>query len=186
MIKPWKILESRQTYKDDFLSVRTDVCQREDGHVVPAYHVLEFTDWATIIPITDEGNIVLVREYRHAGEIVLLGVPGGVLDPGESDPEIAARRELREETGYMARELIPVGTCYPNPATQNNQLHYFLATGCQKTDAQSLDANEKIEVVEMPYKDFLEYEAFETQHGLHAAALFYTERYFGKHPEKRP
>ena len=80
MIKPWKILESRQTFKDKFLSVRTDRCQREDGHVVPAYHVLEFTDWATIIPITDEGNIVLIREYRHAGEIVLLGVPGGVLD----------------------------------------------------------------------------------------------------------
>ena len=186
MIKPWKILESRQTFKDKFLSLRTDRCQREDGHVVPAYHVLEFTDWATIIPITDEGNIVLIREYRHAGEIVLLGVPGGVLDPGETDAEMAARRELREETGYSAGEMIPVGSCYPNPAIQDNQIHYFLATGCQKTHAQSLDPNEEIEVVEMRYEEFLAYESLDAQHGLHAAALFYTERYFGKHPEKRP
>ena len=186
MIKPWKILESRQTFKDKFLSLRTDRCQREDGHVVPAYHVLEFTDWATIIPITDEGNIVLIREYRHAGEIVLLGVPGGVLDPGETDAEMAARRELREETGYSAEEMIPVGSCYPNPAIQDNQIHYFLATGCQKTHVQSLDQNEEIEVVEMRYEEFLAYESLDAQHGLHAAALFYTERYFGKHPEKRP
>ena len=156
MIKPWKILSSRKTFKDPFLSVRTDRCQRHDGHIVPNYHVLEFTDWATIVPVTDEGNIVLIREYRHAGQVVLLGVPGGVLDPGETDPETAARRELREETG------------------------------CRKTDVQALDPNEEIEVVEMPYEDFLAYETLDTQHALHAAALFYTERYFGKHPEKRP
>ena len=186
MIKPWKILSSRKTFKDPFLSVRTDRCQRHDGHIVPNYHVLEFTDWATIVPVTDEGNIVLIREYRHAGQVVLLGVPGGVLDPGETDPETAARRELREETGYTAREMIPVGSCFPNPAIQNNHLHYFLATGCRKTDVQALDPNEEIEVVEMPYKDFLAYDTLDTQHALHAAALFYTERYFGKHPEKRP
>ncbi|KCZ51786.1 NUDIX hydrolase [Hyphomonas pacifica] len=186
MIKPWKILESRQTFKDKFLSVRTDKCEREDGHIVPAYHVLEFTDWATIIPITDEGNVVLIREYRHAGEIVLLGVPGGVMDPDESDPEGAAVRELREETGYTAREMLPVGTCYPNPAVQDNQLHYFLALGCTLTHEQSLDPNEEIEVVEMPYEDFLAYENLAAQHALHAAALLYTERYFGKHPHLRP
>ena len=186
MIKPWKIVESRQTYRDKFLSVRTDVCQREDGHIVPAYHVLEFTDWATIIPITDEGNIVLIREYRHAGQIVLVGLPGGVMDPGETDAEAAANRELREETGYTARSMIPVGSCYPNPAVQDNQVHYYLATGCRKTHVQTLDPNEEIEVIEMPYRDFLNYEAREGQHALHAAALFYTERYFGKHPGNRP
>ncbi|WP_370172027.1 MULTISPECIES: NUDIX hydrolase [Hyphomonas] len=186
MIKPWSILESRQTFKDRFLSVRTDVCQRDDGHIIDQYHVLEFTDWATIIPITDSGNIVLIREYRHAGEVVLLGLPGGVMDAGETDPKIAAQRELREETGYSARDFVPVGTCHPNPAVQNNRLHFFLATGCRKTDVQSLDPNEEIEVLEMPYQEFLSYEKFDAQHAHHAAALFYTERYFGKHPEKRP
>jgi ADP-ribose diphosphatase len=186
MIKPWKILSSQQTFKDKFLSVRTDVCEREDGHIVGAYHVLEFTDWATIIPVTDAGNVVLIREYRHAGGVVLLGLPGGVMDPGETDPEMAARRELREETGYSARDMIPVGKCFPNPAIQDNQLNYFLATGCTRTHEQSLDPNEEIEVIEMPYDAFLAYENLPAQHSHHAAALFYTERYFGKHPKKRP
>lgn len=185
-IKPWKIIESRQTFKDKFMSLRMDRCEREDGHVVLAYHVLEFTDWVTLIPVTDDGNVVLIREYRHAGDVVLLGVPGGVMDPGETDAEAAGRRELQEETGYTAREMIPIGSCFPNPAIQDNQIHYYLATGCTKTHAQSLDPNEEIEVLEMPYADFLAYEGLDAQHALHAAALFYTERFFSKHPDKRP
>lgn len=186
MIHAWKILESRQTFRDDFLSLRTDKCVREDGHVVPTYHVLEFTDWVTVIPVTDEGNIVLIREYRHAGGVVLTGLPGGVSDPGEADWAAVGRRELREETGYEAREMIPVGVCYPNPAVQDNLLHYYLALGCTPTSEQSLDPNEEIEVLEMPYEEFLDYGDFAAQHALHAAALFYTERYFGKHPHLRP
>ena len=185
-IKPWTTLSSKQVMRDQFMSLRTDRCEREDGHIVPAYHVVELTDWVTIIPLTSAGNIVLIREYRHAGGVVLTGIPGGVSDLGESDWEAVGRRELREETGYTAREMIPVGTCYPNPATQNNRLHYFLALGCEKTDAQSLDPNEEIEVLEMPYQEFLAYEDLEVQHGLHAAALFYSERFFSKHPDKRP
>lgn len=186
MIRPWTILESRQTFKDSFLSLRTDRCQREDGHIVPTYHVLEFTEWTTIIPLTSEGNIVLIREYRHAGGVVLTGLPGGVSDPGETDWAAVARRELQEETGYTAGEFIHVGACYPNPATQNNLLHYYLALDCQRTHDQSLDPNEEIEVLEMPYKEFLEYENFDVQHGLHAAGLFYAERWFMKNEHKRP
>ena len=99
-MKPWKILSSVQTFKDRFLSLRTDKCEREDGHIVPAYHVLEFTDWVTVIPITDEGEIVLVREYRHAAGKVMLGLPGGIMDDGETSVQDAGAREQREETGY--------------------------------------------------------------------------------------
>ena len=78
------------------------------------------------------------------------------------------------------------GTCYPNPADQDNEIHFYLALGCTPTAKQSLDPNEEIEVFEMPYADFLAYEDFDEQHGLHAAGLFYLERYFMKHPELRP
>lgn len=186
MIKPWKILESKQTFRDQFLGVRTDRCVREDGHIVPTYHVIQQTPWVTIIPVTDAGNLVLVREYRHAAEKVMIGFPGGVSDPGETDWEQVARRELAEETGYQARAYHPIGSCYPNPAIQDNELHFYLALGCQRAVGQALDPNEEIEVLEMPYANFLAYETLEVQHALHATGLFYAERYFAKHPALRP
>lgn len=185
-ITPWTILSSRQVMKDSFMGLRTDRCQRADGHIVDAYHVTELTDWVTVIPVTDAGNIVLVREYRHAAQVVMVGLPGGVSDPGETDWADVGARELREETGYVAREMVWVGTCHPNPATQNNKLHYYLALGCTRDTQQDLDPNEDIEVLEMPYPEFLDYGHLEVQHALHAAALFYAERYFLKHPELRP
>ncbi len=186
MIKPWTTLKSRKRLKDKFLHLRTDKCRRADGHIVPTYHVLEFTDWVTVIPLTDAGEIILVREYRHAAGKVMIGLPGGVSDPGESDWAAVGARELREETGYVPREMIHVGACHPNPATQNNTLHYFLALGCAPSSTQKLDPNEEIEVLTMPYAEFLNYEALEVQHGLHAAGLFYAERYFSKQPAMRP
>lgn len=186
MIKPWKILESTQTFRDQYLGVRTDRCVRADGHVVETYHVIEQTPWVTIIPVTDASNVVLVREYRHAAQTILTAFPGGVSDPGETDREAVGRRELLEETGYEAREMRLIGQCYPNPATQDNELFYYLALGCTPTAQQSLDPNEEIEVLEMPYSEFLAYEGFNAQHALHAAALFYAERYFTKHPNLRP
>lgn len=186
MIKPWKILESRQTFRDQYLGVRTDRCVRDDGHIVPTYHVIQQTPWVTILPLTDAGNIVLVREYRHAAEKVMIGLPGGVSDPGETDWAEVAARELSEETGYRARAYHLIGTCYPNPATQDNELHFYLALGCQLDAKQALDPNEEIEVLEMPYDEFLAYEHMEVQHALHATGLFYAERYFTKNPSLRP
>ena len=186
MIKPWTILSSTDVFSDEYLTLRTDQCARADGHIVPAYHVIEQTDWATIIPLTDAGNIVLIREYRHAAQQVVVGLPGGVSDPGETDWQAVAERELREETGYIAQELICVGSCYPNPAVQDNLLHYFVAFGCRPGAGQALDPNEEIEVLEMPYSEFLDYGRFDIQHGLHAAGLFYAEQYFRANPTRRP
>lgn len=185
-IKPWKILSSKQVLKDRFMGLRTDRCERADGHIIEDYHVTELAEWVTVIPVTDAGNVVLVREYRHAAQVVMVGLPGGASDPGETDWAAVGARELREETGYVAREMIHVGSCHPNPATQDNTLHYYLALGCTPGASQDLDPNEEIEVLEMPYAEFLDYGALEVQHALHAAALFYAERHFVKHPELRP
>lgn len=185
-IKPWTILSSKQVMKDGFMGLRTDRCQREDGHIVEAYHVTELSEWVTVIPVTESGNIVLVREYRHAAQVVLTSLPGGVADPGESDWAEVGARELREETGYAAREMVWVGTCHPNPATQDNRIHYYLALGCTPGTDQDLDPNEEIEVREIPYSEFHDYGSLDVQHALHAAGLFYAERYFLKHPDRRP
>lgn len=185
-IKPWTILSSKQVLRDSFMGLRTDRCQREDGHIVEAYHVTELTDWVTVIPVTTAGNVVLVREYRHAAQVVMVGLPGGVSDPHEKNWADVGARELREETGYVPGEMVWVGTCYPNPATQNNKMHFYLALGCTQDTGQELDPNEDIEVLEMPYREFLDYGQLDVQHALHAAGLFYAERHFLKHPHHRP
>ena len=186
MIKPWKILSSQTVIEDQYIKLRSDRCQRADGHIVPTYHVVEFTEWVTLVPLTAAGEIVLVNEYRHAAQKMLLGLPGGMMDLGETDKMDAAARELREETGYQCEQLIHIGSCYPNPAVQNNQIHLYLGLDARLSEAQTLDPNEEIEVVRMPSSEFLAYEALPVQHAIHAAALFYVERYFSKHPEHRP
>jgi 8-oxo-dGTP pyrophosphatase MutT (NUDIX family) len=83
-------------------------------------------EWANIIPITPAGEVVMVRQYRHGANRITLETPGGLVDPGETPAEAAAR-EMLEETGYQAREIISLGGINPNPAIFSNRLHAFLA-----------------------------------------------------------
>lgn len=186
MIKPWKVLSSETVISDRFLTHRMDVCERADGHIIERYHAIEYPEWTIVIPLTDEGNLVLITEYRHPGGVVLTGLPGGGAEPGETDFAGVARRELVEETGYIPRDIMQIGQCYPNPATQTNQIRYFLALGCAPTGEQSLDPNEDIEVLEMPLDEYLAYESADVQHSHHAAGLYYLHRFFLKYPEFKP
>lgn len=184
-MKPWKILSSRQTYKDPWLSVRTDHVQLEDGREIPGFHILEYSDWVSVIALTDEGNVVLIREYRHGAEAITIGLPSGASEPGEEMEEVA-RREFAEETGYSAREWVRIGEGYSNWAINTNKVHFYLAFGAEKTGEQKLDPNEEIEVVEWPWKKYFEQDGVEPQHCLHTAGLYYAARYFAQNPEKRP
>jgi 8-oxo-dGTP pyrophosphatase MutT (NUDIX family) len=87
---------------------------------------IDSTDWANIVPITPEGEVVMVRQYRHGADRVTLETPGGLVDAGETPAEAAAR-ELLEETGYRAGEITPLGAVNPNPALFGNRLHAFVA-----------------------------------------------------------
>jgi 8-oxo-dGTP pyrophosphatase MutT (NUDIX family) len=120
--------------------------------VIEPYHVLEFPNWVNIVALTVDGQIVLVREYRHGASQILLGLPGGMMDAEESNPAVTAARELVEETGYAARSVIPVATHFVNPANQTNRTSSYLALDCERTAEPSLDATEEIEVL---HEDFL-------------------------------
>ena len=94
------------------------------------FFVIESPDWINIIPLTDAGEVVLIEQYRHGADEISLEIPGGMVDDGES-PREAAARELLEETGYAATELIGLGKTRPNPAIQDNWIHTYLARGVE-------------------------------------------------------
>ncbi|MBL8694222.1 MAG: NUDIX hydrolase [Planctomycetes bacterium] len=107
--------------------------------------VLECNDWVNIIPVTDDGRVVLIRQFRFGVWANTLEIPGGMCEQGE-DPAIAAARELEEETGYRPARVEPLGFCHPNPAIQCNRTFSYLAHGCVPVHGGRPDHGEDIRV----------------------------------------
>ncbi|NUQ63637.1 MAG: NUDIX hydrolase [Pirellulales bacterium] len=150
--RSWTLLDSRQIAQYPILRLREDRYRFEPTGAESCFIVCDTADWALIIATTADGQLVLVRQYRHGVQEVVLEVPGGVLDHGES-PEDAARRELREETGYEAGRVRYLGKMLPNPAINNARLHVVLAEDCRWAGAPQFDPFEQIDVVLRPVAD---------------------------------
>jgi 8-oxo-dGTP pyrophosphatase MutT (NUDIX family) len=117
-----------------------------DTRRVQESFTFQCADWVSVVPMTPEGDIVFVRQYRHGIDRDTLEVPGGIVDEGE-DPMTAGTRELREETGYAGAPLVELGQCHPNPAFQANRHHMYLARDVRKVGEPEFDAGEYCEVV---------------------------------------
>ena len=142
----WKVLSSEYLFNDLWFKVRKDRCLTPGGKIVDPYYVYEFPEWVTAVPVTEEGKIVLVRQYRHAFGEVCIEIPGGCIDDADKDPQAAIARELLEETGYAFSSFEYLGKISANPSTNSNLMHMFLARGGKLVAPQSLDGNEEIEV----------------------------------------
>lgn len=172
-ILKWQKLSSRYLVKEKWATLRVDTCKLQNGEVKDDYYVLEYPDWANAIAVSADNKLILVRQYRHAADIISLEVPGGVIEPGE-DPEIGVRRELLEETGYSFDHCELITTLYPNPATSTNRTFTYLLTGGIKTQEQHLDDHEILNVEEYTIEEVKQL-LLENKidQALHAAALFY-------------
>lgn len=136
------------------------------------YIIMDAPDWVITIPEKD-GNFLMVKQWRHGAKKLSVEFPGGVIDKGE-EPEVAAARELQEETGYKAGKLTKLGSVNPNPALFSNKVHVFLAEDLTATGKQDLDHDEFINYIEVPKSDVFENMGLDQmQHGLMGTALFY-------------
>ena len=142
----WKTLSSEYLFQDLWFTVRKDRCETPDGKIIDPYYVYEFPTWVTALALTEENKAVLVKQYRHAIDDVSIEIPGGCVDDTDKSFEEAIERELLEETGYSFKHFDYLGKISPNPSTNTNWMHMFLATGGKKTHDQKLDHNENIEV----------------------------------------
>jgi len=120
------------------------------------FYVLACADWCNVVPLTADGQVVMVRQHRYGTAEETLELPGGMIDDSDASPLEAARRELLEETGYQAGALVPIGSIAPNPAMQNNRTWSFLARDVVRVGAPRLDGGEDIEVVTVPWAEIPE------------------------------
>lgn len=172
-ILKWQKLSSRYLVKEQWATLRVDTCDLQNGIVKDDYFVLEYPNWVNAVALTAENEVIMVRQYRHAGDIISLEIPGGVID-GDEKPEDAVRRELLEETGYSFEKIALIAILYPNPATSNNVTYTYLLTGGVKTQEQHLDEHEilNVEKYSIPEVKQLLLEN-KIDQSLHASALFY-------------
>ena len=175
MLEPWPHLAREELASFKFFDVEKITRRNPRTEKPHSFFVVGTADWINVIPFTENGDLVLVRQFRHGPAKFTLELPGGGVDPGE-EPVAAARRELREESGYEAKELRYLGTVNPNPAIFGNSCGTVLATGCRRVAELEQDAGEDIEVVTMSKAEFRDaMRRGEVDHALVLAAFVWLE-----------
>ncbi len=176
----WKTLSSEYLVRHPYFTARKDKCVTPEGKIIEEYFVVELPATACAVAITEDGKVLMVKQYRHPVGDVLLELPGGFIDKNEL-PEVAMARELMEETGYAFSSIEEVGKIAANPGVLDNFTRLFLARGGRKTSSQNLDHNEDIEVVTISLDElktlFLENKIVQS---LHANCIFYALRKMGQ------
>lgn len=147
------MLSSKRVYEGRIINLRVDTVALPDGRT-GTREVVEYDGAVAIVPVNEKGELLLVRQYRHAVGKTLLEIPAGKLEP-EEDPAASARRELLEETGCEAKHLTKLVSFYSTPGFTTEKLHLFLATGLTLKE-QNLDDDEFIDVATIPYERALE------------------------------
>ena len=137
-----RVLATRRVYEGKVLSLDVDEVE-EPGGVRAVREVVRHPGSVAVLPVHDDGRIVLVRQYRYPVDAAVWELPAGRLDPGES-AEQAARRELEEEVGLRPRRLEALTVFYTTPGFCDETMHLFRATGLASVAARP-EADERIE-----------------------------------------
>lgn len=150
-------LKSETAYQGRFITVKRQTYQWKDepSHVSD---LVEHPGAVAILPITSDGRLLLIRQWRRSVGEILIEVPAGILEKGE-EVRACAGRELQEETGYRAREIIPLGFFYTTPGFTNERLYLFIGKGLEEAplppdeheaiDLHPLSLDEAISLIEM-------------------------------------
>ena len=148
----WIHLRSRQLREFRTLRVREDRYRFTPRDREGDFVVCESADWVLIIALTPDDQVVLARQFRHGIGHLVLEIPGGVMEEGESPLE-SATRELCEETGFVAEQLEALPPFLPNPALNTAQCHVIVARGCRRVTTPEFDSFEDIEVELRPLSE---------------------------------
>ena len=183
-VDDWELVESEQLADYRITRVRRDRRRSPRTGAEHDFIVLQMREWVNVIAVTRQARIVIIEQYRHGTQEVGVEIPGGVVDPGDSELEQAARRELLEETGYEAEEFVCIGKVTANPAIQDNRCHTFVALGAHAVGEVRLEAGEDIAVGEVGIDEVGELIASgRMSHALVIAGFWWFDRWRGEHEE---
>ena len=172
-----RLLTSKSVYDGKVVKLRLDRVDLPNGKVVEL-EVIRHQGAAAVVPVDDEGRVLMVRQYRHATGGFILEVPAGKLDGGE-DPEVCARREVEEETGHRAGRLEPLGWIWTTPGFTDERIWLYLARDLTAT-AQRLEDDEVLTVERVPLVEAAERAASgEIADGKSVCALLRAARLLG-------
>jgi len=146
MLKKWKKIKSEIVFDHKWFTLRKDTVKLPDNTIIDDYIISERPDVVLIFPLTEQNEVIMVQQYKHAAQEILIEFPGGFFNPSEETPEQAAQRELLEETGYSCEKILPLAQVFDNPTKDRNKTYLFIAYNCKKIQAQHLDVTENIEL----------------------------------------
>lgn len=146
-------VSSEEIFKGKIVHLFRDTVRLPNGKEATR-EVMRHAGAAAVVPLTDDGDVILVRQYRYPFAQVMLEIPAGKLDSGE-DPLVCAKRELLEETGVDAKEFVYLGAFYPSVAMLDEVIHLYLARNFTKGEA-NLDADEFLHVEQRPLSEVVE------------------------------
>lgn len=148
-----KTIESEMVYKGSFISLKVDKVLLPNGNTSKRAIVLH-SGASVVVPIDEEGNVILVRQFRKPIEKEIIELPAGKLDQNE-DPLSCAKRELEEETGYIGNDFIKLTEIYTTPGFSNEIIHVYLALGLSK-GKRNPDMDEFVEVFKLKLDEAIE------------------------------
>jgi len=164
----WQVLSDTPLISQRWLEVREQRVRLANGHEIERFHLIRGPNWASVLCLTAEREVVLVRQYRHGLGGTSLELPAGVLEAGEVPLE-GARRELREESGFEAESIEPLLSIAPEPARNSTRAHFFFARGAVRVSELALDSSEDLEVLLVPVEELLD--LIDRGHIVHAAHI---------------
>lgn len=124
--------------------MRSDRCVNPRTGEEHDFYVFDTVNWVNVIAVTPDEKLVMVEQYRHGSNTIELEIPGGMMDPHESDPVVAAVRELREETGYEGIHPRELGRVWSNPAIMSNTTFTVLIENCELKHGLEFDSGEDL------------------------------------------
>ena len=175
---PFELIKSEPVFQGRAFKIRRDSLKTPDGRETK-YEIVEHVGSVIIVPMDEHGNLIFVRQYRHAAGMDLLELPAGTRD-GDEPHEVCAAREIREETGMAARKLERIGNFYLAPGYSTEYMAVFLATELAHSPLEP-DADEFLQVEKIPVHKAIEMaESGAMPDAKTLAALFLARSYFNK------